>query len=103
MSKNKDNNVEQNNIVEVDFGTAEVDFGTTEPNTQEVDAEQEALREQYINMLLNIGQSTYEWAMYATRDEYVAHMLELYDYMHPEQAQAKSVITVPEKKIILPS
>ena len=90
MSENKDNVVE-------------VDFGTTEPNTQEVDAEQEALQQQYIAMFLNIGQSTYEWAMYATRDEYIKHMLELYDHFHPEQAQPKSVIAVPEKKIILPS
>ena len=90
MSENKDNVVE-------------VDFGTTEPNTQEIDAEQLALEQQYIAMFLNVGQSTYEWAMYATREEYIEHMLELYDHLHPEQAQSKSVISVSEKKIILPN
>ena len=80
-----------------------VDFGTAEPNIEEVDAEQEALKQQYIAMFLNIGQSTYEWAMYATRDDYIKHMLELYDHLHPEETQPQSVIAVPKKEIILPN
>ena len=80
-----------------------VDFGTTEPNTTEVDAEQEALQQQYIAMFLNIGQSTYEWAMYASREEYTNHMLELYDHLHPEQTKTKNGVVVPKKQIILPN
>lgn len=90
-----DNEVKKDNIVNVDFGT-------TEPNTTEVNAEQEALKQQYINMYLNIGQSTYEWAMYATRDEYTKHMLELYDYLHPNETPKSKIIT-PKKEIILPN
>ena len=88
-------NVEKDNIVNVDFGT-------TEPNTKEVNAEQEALQQQYIAMFLNIGQSTYEWAMYATRDEYTKHMLELYDHLHPNETKISEIIT-PKKEIILPN
>lgn len=79
-----------------------VDFGTTEPNTVEIDEEREAEYQAYINMFLNIGQSTYEYAMFATRDEYINHMLELRDHLHPEETKAKNGIEVPEKKIILP-
>ena len=89
-------NTEKDNIVNVDFGT-------TSPNTKEFDAEQEALQQQYIAMFLNIGQSTYEWAMYATREEYTNHMLELYDHLHPEQAKTQSKIIVPNNDIILPN
>ena len=79
-----------------------VEFGTTQPNTVEVNEEKEAEYRAYINMLLNIGQSTYEYAMFATRDEYIKHMLELRDHLHPEETKAKSGIEVPKKQIILP-
>lgn len=87
--------IEQDNIVNVDFGT-------TMPNTKEVDAEQEAIQQQYVAMFLNIGQSTYEWAIYASREDYINHMLELYDHLHPNEEKTSNIIT-PEKKIILPN
>lgn len=93
--KDTTGSIEQDNIVNVDFGT-------TTPNTKEVDAEQEAIQQQYIAMLLNIGQSTYEWAMYATREEYTNHMLELYDHFHPNEEKTSNIIA-PKKKIILPN
>lgn len=78
-----------------------VEFGTTEPNTTEISAEEQLAQERYYTTCLIVGQSTMEWANYATRDEYIAHMLELYDSIHPEQENKSKLIT-PKKEIILP-
>lgn len=76
-----------------------LEFGVPKSEVPETTEEQLALEQQYLAMFLNIGQSTYEWAMYATRDEYTKHMLELYDHLHPNE----SGIVTPKKEIILPS
>lgn len=97
--KNKENKESQNNNND---NIVNVEFGTPEPNKQEINEQQEILKQQYINMLLNIGQSTYEYALYATKEEYIKHMLELYNYLHPNDGK-ENKIEVPKKKIILPN
>lgn len=90
-------NTEKGNIVNVDFGT-------TEPNTKEVDEKQLEQEMQVMQTLLVIGQSTLEWAMYAKREEFIAHMNELYDAYHPEDKKSKiSKIVVPKNELILPN
>lgn len=77
-----------------------VDFGTTQPNTNEVNEEQLKKQMQVMNTLVGIGQSTLEWAVYATREEFIEHMNKLYDIYHPEE---QSKIVTPNKEIILPN
>ena len=88
-------NTEKDNIVNVEFGT-------TEPNTKEIDEKQLEQEMQMMNTLLVIGQSTLEWAMYAKREDFIAHMNELYDAYHPEDKK-KSGIIVPNNNLILPN
>ena len=68
-----------------------VEFGTTQPNTVEMTVEEMAKQKERNEMYLAIGRSTFEWAVYATRDEYIAHMLELYDGFHSEDENVKGV------------
>jgi hypothetical protein len=94
MSKKiKKNKSTKNNVVNVDFGT-------TQPNTTKVDEKQLEEQVQMMNTLISIGQSTLEWAVYATRDEFINHMNKLYDIYHPEE---QSKIVAPKKEIILPN
>ena len=95
MSKNKNDDIDHNNIVNVDFGT-------TEPNTKEVDEKQLEQEMQITQTLLIIGQSTLEWAMYANREDFITHMNELYDAYHPEDKKNSGII-VPNNDIILPN
>lgn len=82
-----------------------VDFGTPEPNVVETTAEQEAEKQEYINMCFSIGQSTLEWISLAKKEDYVQHMSELYDIFHTGEAENKdeSKIVVPKREIILPN
>ena len=93
MDKNKDN-------------VAKVEFGTTQPNTKEVDEQKEREEQEYRYTCFVIGQSTLEWAVLGKRDEYITHMLELYDHFHKEDEQQETtkpkIIEVPKKEIILP-
>ena len=68
-------NTKKDNVVQVDFGT-------TEPNIKEIDEKQIEQEMQIMNTLLVVGQSTLEWAMCATREEFIKHMNELYDAYH---------------------
>jgi hypothetical protein len=87
-------NTKKDNVVQVDFGT-------TEPNTKEIDEKQMEQEMQIMNTLLVVGQSTLEWAMYASREEFIKHMNELYDAYHPEEK--KDSIIVPKNELILPN
>lgn len=75
----------QTNLVE------NVEFGTTQPNILEITEEEMARQAERNEMYLAIGMSTFEWAVYATRDEYIAHMLELYDGFHAEDENVEEV------------
>jgi hypothetical protein len=87
------NNTKKDNVVNIDFGT-------TEPNTKEVDEKQLEQEMQVMNTLLVIGQSTLEWAMYAKREDFIAHMNELYDAYHPEDKENSGII-VPNNNLVL--
>ena len=94
MSKKiKKNNSTENNVVNVEFGT-------TQPNTTKVDEKQLEEQMQMINTFVGVGKSTLEWAVYATREEFIEHMNKLYDIYHPEE---QSKIVTPNKEIILPN
>ena len=90
------NNIEKDNVVPIDFGT-------TEPRTTEM-TEEEMVTQDYINnVYLSVGASTLEWAMMASKEEYLQHMLELYDAFHKdEETKPKSKLEVPKPQIILP-
>lgn len=75
----------QTNLVE------NVEFGTTQPNILEMTEEEMARQAERNEMYLVIGRSTFEWAVFATRDEYIAHMLELYDGFHAEDGNVEEV------------
>ena len=75
----------QTNLVE------NVEFGTTQPNILEMTDEEMARQAERNEMYLAIGRSTFEWAVFATRDEYIAHMLELYDGFHAEDENVEEV------------
>ena len=75
----------QTNLVE------NVEFGTTQPNILEMTEEEMARQAERNEMYLAIGRSTFEWAVFATRDEYIAHMLELYDGFHAEDENVEEV------------
>ena len=75
----------QTNIVE------NVEFGTTQPNILEMTEEEMVKQAERNEMYLAIGRSTFEWAVFATRDEYIAHMLELYDGFHAEDENTEGV------------
>ena len=68
-----------------------VEFGTTQPNTIEMTAEEMVKQAERNEMYLAIGRSTFEWAVFATRNEYIAHMLELYDGFHAEDENIEGV------------
>ena len=87
---------EKNNIVQPDFGT-------TQPNVSET-TEEEMMTQAYMdNMCLAVGRSTLEWTMLATKEEYLQHMAELYDYFNKEKEENNSKIEVTKPKIILPN
>ena len=69
----------------------DVEFGTTQPNTIEMTEEEMLKQAERNEMYLAIGRSTFEWAVFATRDEYIAHMLELYDGFHAEDENIEGV------------
>lgn len=92
--KIKKNNSTKNNVI------TDVEFGTTQPNTTEINEEQLNEQVQMMNTLIAIGQSTVEWAVYATREEFIGHMNKLYDIYHSEE-QSKTVM--PKSNIILPN
>lgn len=95
MSKKiKKNNSTKNNVI------TDVEFGTTQPHTTELSEEQLNAQMQMMNTLVSVGQSTIEWAVYATREEFIEHMNKLYDIYHPEE---QSKIVTPNKEIILPN
>lgn len=73
MSKN----TEKDNVVQMDFGT-------TEPRITETTEKEMLAQEQVDNMCLNVGRSTLEWAMFATKEDFVNHMMELYNHFHEE-------------------
>jgi hypothetical protein len=77
MSKN----TEKDNVVQMDFGT-------TEPRITETTEKEMLAQEQVDNMCLNVGRSTLEWAMFAQKDEFVQHMMELYNAFHMEEGEA---------------
>lgn len=64
-----------------------IDFGTTEPRITETTEEEMMTQEQIDNMCLATGRSTLEWAMFATKEEFVNHMMELYDAFHTEEVE----------------
>lgn len=66
------NNTEKDNVVHMDFGT-------TEPRTTETTEEAMITQEQIDNLCLDIGRSTLEWAMFATKEEFIEHMMALYN------------------------
>ena len=77
-------NTEKDNITKVEFGT-------TEPNITETSEEKEKQHREYLQMCFTMGQSVLEWAMYAKREEYINHMLELYDHFHPEETPTSNI------------
>ena len=79
------------------------DFGTNQPNVSEI-TEEEIMTQAYMdNMCLAVGRSTLEWTMLATKEEYLQHMAELYDYFNKEKEENNSKIEVTKPKIILPN
>lgn len=84
MSKN----TEKDNVVQVDFGT-------TEPRITETTEEEMMTQAQLDNVCLNVGKSTLEWAMMASKEEFVQHMTELYDILNREGSENK-----PEASIL---
>lgn len=89
MSKN----TEKDNVVQMDFGT-------TEPRITETTEEEMLTQEQLDNVCLNAGRSMLEWVMFATKDDFINHMAELYDSFHEEEPESK--LEVPKPQIILP-
>ena len=65
----------------------QMDFGTTEPRITETTEEEILTQEQLNNMCLNVGRSTLEWIMMATKEDYLQHMAELYDGLHTEEVE----------------
>jgi hypothetical protein len=76
MSKN----TKKDNVVQMDFGT-------TEPRITETTEEEMLTQEQLDNVCLGVGRSTLEWAMMATKEEFVQHMAELYDILNNAQGE----------------
>ena len=64
-----------------------MDFGTTEPRITETTEKEMLAQEQVNEMCLSVGRSTLEWAMFATKEEFVQHMVELYDAFHKEEVE----------------
>ena len=80
----------------------QVDFGTTKPNITETTQEQEQINAEFETMCSVIGHNVLLWATYATKEEYMNHMIELYDNLRPEETNQSKIIT-PNKEIILPN
>jgi len=70
----------KNNVVQLDFGT-------TEPRITETTEEEMLTQEQIDNVCLSAGRSMLEWAMFATKNDFINHMVELYDSFHEEQGE----------------
>jgi len=70
----------KNNVVQLDFGT-------TEPRSTETTEEEMLTQEQIDNVCLSAGRSMLEWAMFATKNDFINHMVELYDSFHEEQGE----------------
>ena len=66
----------------------QVDFGTTEPRITETTEQEMMTQEQIDNVCLSAGRSMLEWAMFATKDEFINHMVKLYDSFHAEQGES---------------
>jgi hypothetical protein len=97
MSKKTKNQTTNDNVI------SNVDFGTTQPNTTRVTEEEMLARQQLFDTYLTIGMSVLEWATYATKEQYIKHMEELYDCLHQSENNSASNIETPKKQIILPN
>jgi hypothetical protein len=77
-----------------------MEFGVVDQDIKEVDKEEELAKEYFARMCFIIGQSTLDYAIHSSREEFFKHMEELYNVYHKED-EAKSKIIVPKKEIIL--
>ena len=77
-----------------------VELGVVEQNTEEINEEQRQAEEYFARICFIVGQSTLDYAIHSSKEEFFKHMEELYNAYHKED-EPKSKIVVPKKEIIL--
>ena len=76
-----------------------VELGVVDQNTEEIAEEQRQAEEYFARICFIVGQSTLDYAIHSSREEFFQHMEELYNAYHKDEPKSK--IIVPKKEIIV--